>query len=195
MQGSTITDFLYQILTAVGALSPGSLTLSLANNDIALAAEPESGTSVFGRSGNDYGTTTYFPFSASGDTIRNATSFSAGGESFAIKGETFIIPSLTSVSDRTLNATIATLASTSCDSLALHIAAPFPQVGSLAPRISTIEIASGALVRKTGLVDGYTICGTSLQLDGLSTGAIVIKASIGGNVVDSLLVDRGVAGW
>jgi hypothetical protein len=195
MQGPTFTHSLYQVLTSAGALSPRSLTLSLPNNDIALAAEAETGTSVFGRSGGDYGTTTYFPFSFSGDTIGNATSFSAGGQSFPINGEIFIVPSLTSLSDRTLNATIATLASASCDNLALHIAAPFPQAGSLAPRISTKEIGPGTLVRKTGLVDGYTICETSLQLDGLSTGAIVIKASIGGKVIDSLLVDRGVAGW
>jgi hypothetical protein len=195
MHDPAFTHLLYQVLTAAGALSPESLALSLPNNDIALAAEAETGTSVFGRSGGDYGTTTYFPFSLSGDTVRNLTSFSAGGQSFPIDSETFIVPSLTSLLDRTLNATIATLASASCDNLALHIAAPFPRAGSLAPRISTKEIGPGALVQKTGLVDGYTICETSLQLDGLSTGAIVIKASIGGKVIDSLLVDRGVAGW
>jgi hypothetical protein len=176
-------------------VSPKSLTLSISGSDIELDAEIKTGMSVFGRSELDYGTTTYFPFSISEDTIRNATSFRVGSQSFQIDSQTFIVPSLTALSDDKLNTTIATLAFASCGELGIHIAAPFPQVGTLAPKISVKTIAPSALVRKADSVDGYTLCQTSLQLDNLPLGAIVVKGFIGGKVVDSLLVDRGVAGW
>ncbi|KAI4645777.1 hypothetical protein J4E93_005355 [Alternaria ventricosa] len=65
-----------RILTPAGSSPPQSLTLRMSDHEMQLEPEIETGSSVFGRSGGEYGTTTYFPFSLSGPAIRNATSFS-----------------------------------------------------------------------------------------------------------------------
>jgi hypothetical protein len=183
------------MLTAAGASPPESLILSVSGTETFLAAEPQTGASVFGRNGDGYGTTTYFYFSVPGQAIRNATSFSIGSQSFPIDSKIFIVPSLTTMSDRTINLTIATLASASCDNLVVQIAAPFPQAGSLAPKISVKELGPETLLHTAELVDEYAFCEGSWQLDRFSTGAIIVKVLTEGKVLDSLIVDRGVAGW
>jgi hypothetical protein len=127
--------------------------------------------------------------------IRNATSFSVAGQSFPIHSEIFTIPSLTALSKGVLTTTIAIALSRSCGDFAVEIAAPFSQASSLAPKIHIKEVGPGALVRKAGVFDNYALCETSWQMDDSSTGAIAVKVLVGGKVVDTLLVDGGVAGW
>jgi hypothetical protein len=186
-----------RILTEAHTSPPSSFTFSIANYDTELIAEPEAGSSVFGRSGSMYGTTTYFPFSIAALSIRNATSFSITAPSiskqrFPITSQIFVVPSLTTLSGRTLNATVAISASISCDNLAVRIAAPFTQPGTLAPKISDMELELGVL---TGQADGYGLCHGVRGLDDVPTGAVTIKVSTGGHVVDTLLVNGGAAGW
>jgi hypothetical protein len=189
-----LTSF-HQILTAAGTSSPETLTLSVSGRDTNIIAENATGTSVFGRNGNVFGTTTYFSFSLSEPTIRNATSFFVAGQSFPINSEIFTIPSLTTLQGSMLTATIAIATSGSCDNLTVQIAAPFSQAESLAPKIDVNEFGPGSLVCKAGPSDEYTFCETSWQMDHLSPGAVVVKVLVGGKVIDTLLVDREVAGW
>jgi hypothetical protein len=186
-----------RILTQAHASPPSSLTFSISDHDTDLIAETETGSSVFGKSGSVYGTTTYFPFVIAGPSIRNATSFSATvlgtpKQAFTISDQVFVVPSLTTLSGSTLNATIAIPASSSCDDLAVQISAPFLQPGTLAPKISDIGLELGVL---TGRAGDYVLCHGVRELNDVPTGALTIKVSTGGHVIDSLLVNGGTAGW
>jgi hypothetical protein len=186
-----------RILTEAHASPPPSLIFGISDHHTELIAETQTGSSVFGRSGSVYGTTSYFPFSLSGPSIRNSTSFSITApsiskQSFPITSQIFVVPSLTTISGSTLNTTVAVPASSSCDDLAVRIAAPFTQPRTLAPKIGDMEIDLGVL---SGQKDGYTFCHGVRELGNVPTGMVTIKLSAGGHVIDTLLVNGGVAGW
>jgi hypothetical protein len=186
-----------RVLTSAGDSPLESLTLGVSNQDVVLAPETSYGSSVFGRAGSSYGRSTYFPFSTSGSGFRNATSFSlrAPGistQSFTMSSQLFVVPSLTTLSDTAINVTVAITAPRLCGDLTVQIAAPFPQRGTLAPMIRNTELAVSEL---SGRVDGYTVCHGQLALGGAPTGLITIKALVAGDVVDTLLLNGGGAGW
>jgi hypothetical protein len=183
-----------RVLSPAGTAPAQSLMLRISDYSTELVAEAATGSSVFGRSGSTYATLTYFPFTTSGAHIRDADSFSvvtASEEehSYNITSHTFVVPSWTTLSSTALNVTVA---SSSCDGLEVQVAAPFTQMGTLAPRIKD----SGVAVRQVaGDVDGYAICNGLLGLDHVPTGLVAVKAVVGGEVVDTLMVNGGAAGW
>jgi hypothetical protein len=176
---------------------PQSATFRISGYTSALDPEAATGSSVFGRSGSDFGILTYFPFSVAGAHMGNATSFSistalAVVQSFAITSQTFVVPSLTTLLGKTLNATIAIAASRSCDDVRVQVAAPFPQIGTLAPKINEKEISVSQLADR---MDGYALCHGLVELEKVPTGSVTLKAVLGGDAVDTLLVNGGAAGW
>ncbi|KAI4652667.1 uncharacterized protein J4E79_008974 [Alternaria viburni] len=179
-----------RMLTPAGSSPPQSLTLRVSDNATELEPETETGSSVFGRSGGEYGTTTYFPFSLSGPAIQNATSFAiqapeAPEQTFRIDSQTFVVPSLTDLSGTALNATIALCTRfTSCEDLTVHIAAPLEQHGTLAPKINGMNLVVSKATKKKRVI-----------LQDVPTGLVTVEALLDGKVVDTLLVNGGQAGW
>ncbi|KAK4569806.1 hypothetical protein LTR86_002775 [Recurvomyces mirabilis] len=171
-------------LTATGAFSPSLLDLSINGHHAGLTAEDSTGSSVFG-------TTAYFPFSVFGDLIRNAPLFSVSGTSFVLQGQTFVVPSMTTVTGATVNTTIAS-SGHACRSLSIRIHSPTRQSGTLAPKIAENH---GDLTTVAPRVDGYGLCRAVLQLADVPTGSIAVNALVSGAVVDTLFVNGGAAGW
>jgi hypothetical protein len=186
-----------RILTPAGSLPPSSLHLLINHHETDLEPESETGSSVFGRSSSEYGITTYFPFSVSGPAIQNATSFSvlAPGipeQSFRIDSQGFVVPSLTHMSGTSLNVTIALFNETSCEELTVHVAAPIPQRGTLAPKMSetTMVVSEATLSLK-----GYTFCQGRAVLQDVPTGLISVKTWTKWDLVDLFFINGGQAGW
>lgn len=152
---------------------------------------------MFGRSNSIYGTTSYFPFSLSGPTIRDATSFLVYGpgiseSTFPITSQAFFVPSLTALEGSSINVTIAITESKSCSDLAVRLAAPFVQHDTLAPKMHETSIAVG---KATAVLDDYTLCHGLTVLQDVPTGLVGAEALIGGEVLDTLMVNGGMAGW
>lgn len=186
-----------RVLTAAGTPPTKAITLSIAGQSNELLPETDVGSSVFGRTGSNYGVTTYFPFSVSGPLLKNTTSFvvSAAGisaETFEISHRLWIVPSLTSLSDVIVNVTIATSSSTSCSDLTAEVASPLKQGGTLAPTIKNMTLGLRQLPET---ISGYTICHGQLQLDRLPTGLVSINVEDIAGPTDRLLLNGGAAGW
>ena len=187
-----------RILTPAGSSTPRSLTLRVSDNETELESEAETGSSAFGRSGSEYGITTYFPFSLSGPAIQNATSFSVQApnvpeQTFRIDSQAFVVPSLTVLSGTALNATIALCSKfTSCEDLTVHIAAPLEQHGTLAPKINGMDLVVSKATKKKRVC---TLCRGQVILQDVPTGLVTVEALLDGKVVDTLLVNGGQAGW
>lgn len=185
-----------RVLTPPGETAPTSLNLQVANHSTSLIAEANTGSSVFGRRGNTYGVTSYFPFSVSGVDFRSATSFTvessyAPPQSFDISSDTFIVPSLTTLSAGAVNMTIAIAADRVCEDVTLNIAYPVPQAGTMAPRV---KIAQSA-VSQVSLSTFHTLCSGILPLADVVTGLVTIQILEEGHAVDTYLLNGGAAGW
>ncbi|RYN34361.1 hypothetical protein AA0118_g11524 [Alternaria tenuissima] len=186
-----------RILTPAGASPPSSLNIRINQHETEIEPEAETGSSVFGRSNSIYGTTSYFPFSLSGPTIRDATSFLVYGpgiseSTFPITSQAFFVPSLTALEGSSINVTIAITESKSCSDLAVRLAAPFVQHDTLAPKMHETSIAVG---KATTVLDDYTLCHGLTVLQDVPTGLVGAEALIGGEVLDTLMVNGGMAGW
>jgi hypothetical protein len=186
-----------RILTPAGGVPPLSLNLRMNQYETRLEPEAETGSSVFGRSSSGYGITSYFPFSLSGPTTRNGTSFSVYGpdvpeEVFRLTGRVFVVPSLTAVRGASINVTIARNDLESCDGIAVRLVAPFKQHGTLAPITSKTNMT---VAQATAVLDEYTLCQGLVDLQDVPTGLVTIEAYMGGRVVDTLLINGGMAGW
>ncbi|KAI0571494.1 heme peroxidase protein [Pyrenophora tritici-repentis] len=191
-QGKLVLSGRIRVLNKAGEERPRSLRLGSGEDEVGveITAEAETGQSVFGRGSGGYGVTTYFPFSLTGPSTRNATSFSVSGagvqQTFSVSSQSFVVPSLTSLQRISLNATVAIPTSSSCDDLTVRVAAPFSQPGTLAPKMSEEHIS---MAEATNKADGYKLCAGTELLDQLPTGLLIVEASIGETIVDSLLVD------
>ena len=187
-----------RVLNAVGEETPGSLKLRVGDYDadIEISAEAEIGQSVFGRGSGGYGVATYFPFSLSGASIHNATSFSLSGagiqQEFQISSQRFVVPSLTALEGKSVNVTVAISVLDSCDDLTVRIAAPFTQPGTLAPKVDEKHVSMSSATKEA---DEYKLCVGTELLDKFPTGLLIVEVLVGETIVDSLLVDGGMAGW
>ncbi|KAF2728138.1 heme peroxidase [Polyplosphaeria fusca] len=181
-----------RILTPAGSRSPKTLEFSIAGKSYNLQSDPETGTSVFGRSGSEYGTLSYFSFSIPGSKARKETSFSVLGHSFSLQSETFIYPDTTMINGAIVNASIATSTSTECGNLKVTIAVPYKQQGTLAPKVQSQQIT---LNSKSVEKDGFKICSGIAELENVPTGLVSLKVFTDGKVADVLLVNGGAAGW
>ena len=191
--GKLVLSGRFRVLNAVGEERPGSLKLRVGDDDddagTEISAEAETGQSVFG-------VTTYFPFSLSGASIRNATSFSLSGagiqHEFHISSQRFVVPSLTALEGKSVNVTVAIPALDSCDDLTVRIAAPFTQPGTLAPKMDERQVSMSSATEED---NGYRLCVGTEILEKLPTGLLIVEALVGETIVDALLVDGGMAGW
>jgi hypothetical protein len=179
-----------RILTATDTAPSTSLTIRVSGHDTALVPEAKTGTSVFGR-------TTYFPFLISGPGLRNATSFSVTGSTisehtFSYDRKVFIVPSSTTLEGDTVDATVAIPTSQACDEYKLKLSSPFRQQGTLAPKMSDMDVE---LDEATGSGANYTLCRGVGVLGDVPTGLVTVKIFDGEEVVDTLLVNGGNAGW
>ncbi|KAI4938131.1 hypothetical protein J4E85_000570 [Alternaria conjuncta] len=186
-----------RILTPAGSSPPQSLTLRMSDDETELEPEVEIGSSVFGRSGGEYGTTTYFPFSLSGPAIQNATSFSVQApesreQAFQTHSQVFVVPSLTVLSGTALNVTVADCQKSSCEDLTIRISAPITQRGTLAPKMSEMDMVLSGVKQERRVC---TMCEGQVVLPDVPTGLVTIEAFMEGKLVDTLLIDGGQAGW
>jgi hypothetical protein len=179
-----------RILTTRDTAPPTSLTLRVSGHDTELIPEPETGSSVFGR-------TSYFPFFLSGPIVRNATSFTISDSTiskhvFQYDSRVFVVPSLTSLEGNTVNATIAISRLDDCQKYKLSISTPLAQQGTLAPKIHEMVVE---LKGATGSGKDFWFCAAVGILDGVPTGLVTVKVLNGEQVVDNLLINGGNAGW
>ena len=181
-----------QILNAAETQAAPSITMSVAGHDIELVAEQESGKSVYGRRGVEYGATSYYPFLIPGAISRNATSFSVQGRNFLLQSEAFIIPDLTTLNTKSLNVSIAIPSQQSCEGAQTVVSVPVTQPGTLAPKIVT-QIVSLDQIRRE--LDGYNICSGSTMFQQLPRGLVTIRIFKGQNLMDVFLVGGEAAGW
>jgi hypothetical protein len=186
-----------RILSAASETPPSSLKLQISDQESELVPESATGSSVFGRAGNRYGDTTYFPFETIGDHLRNATSISvrASGiptQTFPISSQTLIVPSLTTLSGSTVNITIAITPPRSCEDLVVEVAAPFSQAETLAPKIKKDTVLLGQIENK---IHEYGFCHGVLELKGIPTGMIIVTIAELEKSIDTLLLNGGAAGW
>jgi hypothetical protein len=186
-----------RILSSASEAPPSSLNLKISDKEIELVPEPAMGSSVFGRTGNRYGGTTYFHFETVGVHLQNATSFSIRASTtatqiFEISSHTLIVPSLTTLSGSTVNVTIAITPPHSCKEFAVEVAAPFSQTGTLAPRIRKDAISLSEIENE---IDGYEFCHGFLELSHIPTGMTIVTVVEGGKIIDTLLLNGGTAGW
>ncbi|KAF2109397.1 heme peroxidase [Lophiotrema nucula] len=184
-----------RILSGANDSNPKSLDLHILNRDIKLEAESENGRSAWGSNligtSTTYGTTTYFPFSIDDPSIGKAKSFSIAGQTFSLQGESFIVPSTSTLSGTTLNIIVAIQQSRPCNDFTLETASPEVRQGTLAPRI----VEGTAAFQKAPGLSGYQLCQSVAQLDQESTGLVSVKLLESGVLVDTLLVNGGKAGW
>ncbi|KAI4671680.1 uncharacterized protein J4E78_000176 [Alternaria triticimaculans] len=169
-----------RILTPAGSSPPQSLTLRMSDDETKLEREVDTGSSVFGRSGSEFGTTTYFPFSLSGPAIQNATSFSFQApdvpeQTFRIDSQAFVVPSLTVLSGTALNVTVADCQKSSCEDLTIHVSAPTTQRGTLAPKMSELDMVLSEVKKERRLLSKLPGKGSSLTPFWLMEGKLAGK--------------------
>jgi hypothetical protein len=188
--GDVVLYGMIRILTASDAAPPAHLDLHVYGHNSRLVPEAETGRSVFG-------TTTYFPFSLSGSTIWNTTSFTVSGSTisehvFQHDSRIFIVPSMTYLNDENINATIAISKLDNCTKFKLSISTSSTQQGTLAPKMSkqVVELKEAA-----GSGNDYRVCTAESVLKGVPTGLVTLNVLAGEKVVDTLLVNGGNAGW
>ncbi|KAH7382761.1 hypothetical protein DE146DRAFT_793141 [Phaeosphaeria sp. MPI-PUGE-AT-0046c] len=186
-----------RVLSPAGKSPPSTLSIRMANQSGIFEPEHLTGTSVFERNGDIYGVTSYFPFSLAGADLRGTKSFSITApnmplQSFDIRSDIFVVPSLTTLSGTTLNATIAILPHYSCRDITLRVAVPVPQVGTLAPTIRTTHYD---LTQASRAMQEFDLCSVVKTLDSFPTGLVTIEVVDSAQLVDTYLLNGGGAGW
>lgn len=175
----------FRILTAAGDSPPPSLCFRVSNYTSELLPETAIGSLTFGRDGDRYGKTTYFPFSASSPDIWSATSISVesatfAAQSFAISGTAFVVSLWITLVDDNFNITVAMLPPYTCADVSLRIATVVPQHGMLTPLIKRTELTPG---QPKSNVQQYTLCTANAGLESDSTGLITLKVEMRGQVL------------
>jgi hypothetical protein len=172
--GTLMLSGIIRILTAADTAPPTSLTIRVSGHD-----------------------TTHFPFLISGPRLRNATFFSITGstiseQTFSYDSNVYVVPSLTTLEGTTFDTTVAIPASQACEKYKLKLSSPFRQQGTLAPKMSEMDIE---VDEATGSGAGYRFCRGVGVLNDVPTGLVTVKILDGEEVVDTLLVNGGNAGW
>ncbi|KAI0414045.1 heme peroxidase [Xylaria grammica] len=201
--GELVLSGRIRILTQAPNPKPSSATISFSNgHSTPLTFEPLTGHSV-------HGTAYYGSFTALHTSISNATSFrvltaqippstAPSSSSFAIQSTYAILPSQTtfSPSSSTINLTVAVRAGAATTDLSAHITAPVAQPLTLGPglRAAEVELEKGGEGEEAG-PSGYALWRGSVDLEEAPTGAVSVRLVRGGETLDTLLLDAGVAGW
>ncbi|KAI0485738.1 heme peroxidase [Xylaria cf. heliscus] len=156
-----------------------------------LSTENATGTSVFG-------STQFAPFIIDHSRISGSSSFSivARGleaEKFDIQDDYSIVPSLSTVEDggTSVKVTIAVRKGAKDSGLSARITVPTTQPLTLGPKISSAEIT---LRKVSGGPSGFVLWQGNADIQ-QPTGAVSIRLARDGEILDTLLLDGGVAGW
>jgi hypothetical protein len=170
-----------------------------------LGADQDAGLTEFGSTGTGdskiYGNATYYPFSVPGIIItKNISSFTVSADGLAEQSNPFsrglfIVPSLTSSDGQNVNVTIA-VPQAQFDAvpsgLSLSVTAPIPQPLTLGPQLvqGTATWTSESIIKSE-----FVLWKGTYNVGQQVTGAISLRLEQGGQVLDTLLIDAGVAGW
>ncbi|KAI0165287.1 heme peroxidase [Hypoxylon sp. FL1284] len=184
-----------------GEISDGPVSITFSNGYTeSLVPEDGLGTSVFKLTdAHTNATTQYFPFSISRSTLIGVTSFTVAAEGFEpqdfdIQDAAFILPSLSSIdtANGLVSVTLAAGRSGSDPSqLSIQIATPILQPLTLVPKIERTAVQL-AEVQSPFRDIGYWSGSAAVEQP---TGAVSVTLLSSGTVVDTLLLDAGVAGW
>lgn len=180
---------------------PISITFS---NDYTetLVPEQELGISVFKLTdAQTNATTQYLPFSIPSTSLTGASSFTVTptaieAQTFEIQDTAFIVPSLSQVDVATgfVNITLAARndgPDFNSSQLSVKVAAPMTQQLTLAPKIARTTLRLTEIESPFNGI-GYWTGSTAIETP---TGAVSATLLYSGQVVDTLLLDAGVAGW
>ncbi|KAH8675275.1 heme peroxidase [Xylariales sp. PMI_506] len=182
-----------------------AIAITVGGQKLQLHPESSTGSTVFESSGiNDtatYGVTYYYSFSVAGANLTDASSFAvtagrqAEGE-FPISWGSFVVPSLTTTDGQVVNFTVAvpeTEQDPISSGLEVTVTSPVLQPLTLAPKI--VKGTGTFAAEATGTKDGLTLWSGSYDVGQAVTGAITVTLSREGQVLDTLLLGAGVAGW
>lgn len=184
-----------------GEVSDNPISITFSNGYTeTLVPEEDLGISAFKLSNSQTNATTqYSPFSISGSSLSGASSFSVAAtgmetQTFQIQDKAFIAPSLTHIADGTVSVTVAARTNqTDLDpsKLSLKVATPIAQPLTLAPKIVQSDVQlEGAASPLENI--GYWTGSIAIEEP---TGAVSVSLLSGEDVIDTLLLDAGVAGW
>ncbi|KAI1098351.1 heme peroxidase [Jackrogersella minutella] len=184
-----------------GEVSDGPVSITFSNGYTEdLVPEEELGISAFRLTDSQTNATAqYSPFSISSAKLSGASWFTVtttGIETqlFQIQDKAFIIPSLTRVEDATVSITVAARTyqpGFDLSQVSVRVATPITQPLTLAPKIvrTDVQLEEG----ESPLNDiGYWFGSTTIEKP---TGAVSVTLLSGEDIVDTLLLDAGVAGW
>ncbi|KAK6953312.1 hypothetical protein Daesc_005614 [Daldinia eschscholtzii] len=178
---------------------PVSITFSNSHTEI-MAPEDNLGTSAFKLNDSQTNATTqYLPFSIPSAKLSGASSFAIAAkgfeiQSFPIQDKAFIIPSLTRFADGTVSITVA--ARTDRDDfdpsqIFVKVSTPVAQPLTLAPKVVRTDVQLGKGESPLEDIDYWS---GSVSIES-PTGAVSVTLLSGEDVIDTLLLDAGVAGW
>ncbi|KAI1385388.1 heme peroxidase [Hypoxylon trugodes] len=179
---------------------PVSITFSNGYTET-LTPEEELGISAFKLAGSQINATSgYFPFSVSSASVSGASSFTVTAkgfeaQNFQIQDAAFVVPNLTRVADGAASITVAARTNrTDLDpsQLSIKITTPVLQPLTLAPKIVRTDVS---LEKGESPLSDISYLTGSAAIGGDPTGAISVTLLSGEDVIDTLLLDVGVAGW
>ncbi|KAI0880494.1 heme peroxidase [Annulohypoxylon maeteangense] len=184
-----------------GAVSDDPISITFSNGYTeTLVPEENLGISAFKLSNSQTNATTqYSHFSISSGNVSGASSFAVvamGIETqvFQIQDKAFVVPSLTQVADRTVSITVAARNNQinfDPSQMSLKVATPIAQPLTLAPKIvrSDVQLEEGSSpLDNVGYWSGSVAIGNPI-------GSVSVSLLFGEDVIDTLLLDAGVAGW
>ncbi|OTA66020.1 heme peroxidase [Hypoxylon sp. EC38] len=178
---------------------PVSITFSNGHTET-LVPEEGLGISAFKLAGSQTNATAkYSPFSILSISLLGASSFTVAAtgfeaQTFQIQDKAFIVPSLTSVADGKVSVTVAARTNQSdfdTSQVSVKVATPIAQPLTLAPKIvrTGVQLEEG----QSPLTNiGYWTGSTAIDNP---TGAVSVTLLSGEDVIDTLLLGAGVAGW
>ncbi|KAI1330774.1 heme peroxidase [Xylariaceae sp. FL0255] len=157
-----------------------------------LVAESGSGSSAFG-------STTLATFLINRAKIAGSLSFTvlvsgAKKATFDIQDGIFIIPSMTTATGVETSVTVAVAKSLNISALSAQVAVPMLQPLTLGPKINTLDVELESAEELLSVLGDYELWKGSIDIS-QPTGAVNVRVISGGQTLDSLLVNSGVAGW
>ncbi|KAI0114586.1 heme peroxidase [Hypoxylon sp. NC0597] len=187
---------------APALLKPINVTWDVtSDNQLVLSGKIRGlGISAFKLAGSQTNATAqYSPFSIPSGSLSGALSFTVAAtgfeaQTFQIQDKAFIVPSLTSVADGKVSVTVAARTNQpdfDISQVSVRVAIPIAQPLTLAPKIARtdVQLEEG----QSPLTDiGYWTGSTTIENP---TGAVSVTLLSGEDVIDTLLLGAGVAGW
>ncbi|KAI8960358.1 heme peroxidase [Daldinia sp. FL1419] len=184
-----------------GEVSKDPVSIAFSNNYTeTLVPEENLGISAFKLNGSQTNATAqYLPFSIPSTALSGASFFSIAAKAFEtqvfpIQDKAFIVPSLARIADGAVSITVA--AKTDQDDfdgsqVSVKISTPIAQPLTLAPKIAQTDVQ---LEKGESPLKDVDYWSGSAVIES-PTGAVSVTLFSGENVVDTLLLDAGVAGW